>query len=383
MSDRAQRDRLEALQLERRALEEELTLSVSKEFVAKQRTLLDRALQLDAEAAPLADQEQTVTAELSRLREENVRLRAEFRHGEEQSLPGELVVLTPVLVAGLVWAFNQGVPPLSLVGAGAFTVGLLFGTRLGSTGSAGAWAVSQVVPSLGAAIAVIGALFVGAAWGTHGVSFDVALTFRNSELVEHLTWTHVVQLAVLLTVLSSTKESGRLPLVLVTLAALVIATSWYQWVPPQHATPPEGSELDRSTPILLELSQSAAGEVGDTWRDPIAARLALIPSAALLSLIALVAFFGKRDQGRRHWLTIPLLALTVGLPSFVVLLGSNPNTELPLAIIEGFGAQVVIGLAALQWVWAGAPGASPWRRAVLLFPIGLVALVVMDVLIRG
>lgn len=385
MSDRAQRDRLEALQLERRALEEELNLTASREFTAKQQTLLERAHQLDADAAPLADQEQAVIAELARLREENVRLRAELRHGEEQSLPGELVVLAPVFVAGLVWAFNQGLPPLALVGAGAFTVGLLLGTRLGSTDAAGSWAMGQIGPSLGAAIAVIGALFVGAAWATHGVSFDVPLSFRNSELVEHLTWTHVVQLAVLLTVLSSTKDSGRLPLVLSALAAVIIAASWYQWVPPTHAKLDPWFWGDQRAPVQEEpwvlLGQN--DDDGVAWRDPIAARLAIIPTAGLLSLVALMAFFGRRDGGRRHWLAIPLLVLTVGLVAFFVLLFANPNTELPLAIIEGFGAQALIGLGVLQWVWVNAPAASRWRRVVLLFPIGLVALVVMDVLISG
>jgi hypothetical protein len=384
MSDRAQRDRLEALQLERRALEEELTLTASREFTQKQQSLLKRAHQLDADAAPLADQEQVVNAELARLREENVRLRAELRHGEEQSLSGELVVLAPVFVAGLAWAFNQGMPPLALVGAGAFIVGLLLGTRLGSTDSVGSWAMGQVVPSLGAAIAVIGALFVGAAWGTHGVSFDVLLSFRNSELVEHLTWTHVVQLAVLLTVLSSTKDSGRLPLALAAVGAVVIAASWYQWVPPTHAKLDTWFG-DQRVPVQEEpwvlLGQN--DDDGVAWRDPIAARLAIIPTAGLLSLVALLAFFGRRDQGRRHWLAIPLLVLTVGLLAFVVLLSANPNTELPLAIIEGFGAQALIGLGVLQWVWVNAPAASRWRRVVLLFPMGLVALVVMKVLISG
>jgi hypothetical protein len=193
-----------------------------------------------------------------------------------------------------------------------------------------------------------------------------------------------VQLAVLLTVLSSTKDSGRLPLALAAVGAVVIAASWYQWVPPTHAKLDTWFG-DQRVPVQEEpwvlLGQN--DDDGVAWRDPIAARLAIIPTAGLLSLVALLAFFGRRDQGRRHWLAIPLLVLTVGLLAFVVLLSANPNTELPLAIIEGFGAQALIGLGVLQWVWVNAPAASRWRRVVLLFPMGLVALVVMKVLISG
>ncbi len=283
-------------------------------------------------------------------------------------------MLAPVLVAGLVWAFKQGAPPLALVGVGAFTVGLLRGARLGRGQTPAAWTARQVVPILAAALAIVGALFVGAGWGTDGVSYDVHLSLLNSELVEHLAWTHLVQLAALVTVLASTKESGRLPLVLVALAALFIAASWWQWVPPQHRSIEPDVESFGGPEFALEQLE---------WSDPLAARVAIVPSAGLLSVVALIAFLALRDSGRRHWLTLPLLVLTAAL-GFFVLLGANTRDQgLPRVIIDGFGLQALVGLFALQWVWAAAPGASPWRRLVLLFPISVVSLTVMRVLFSG
>lgn len=368
---RERRDQLEALHRERRALEAELAAATSPAYEQQNAQLDEAFTSLAPQLDGAVERHQRVHTELDQLSFENAGLRSELRLAEERGLPQELLLVLPLAVIFVVWAFSRGVGLTPMICGAGLTLGLLVGTR-GAKLPAESVRDGRALAVLGfAAVGLVGAFFIGGDWAAGKLVNDQALRWREP-VGAHFLWSQLTLLSLVGVALVARREEHRLPWVLISLAALITVASWWDFVPVRHLS------LDPAE--LSEQREWASERL--VWQDPLRARWLLLASVILGPVLALVTTLAQRTA-RRGWLLL-LAALTLpGLFVTVATTLAEPElVDFPRYVGLVVGGWVILMANVFVGLWASAEGGSRLRWLALV-PPGALGLLWLPGLVGG